>query len=138
MTCDRLVVSSRFSTNKTDHHDITEILSKVALKNINQSTYIFKVRQTLQIIRVRFSRFVFDSPCHIYLKHKFYTYSWDIMRDHILHDYTISLSYWGNTPHHIHLIIYLTWVLYHEIYHISWSWKQLYSVYLLIYLKQTS
>jgi hypothetical protein len=62
------------------------------------------------------------------LKHKFYTYSWYIVRDHILHDYTISLSYRGNIPHHIHLIIYLTWVIYREIYHFSWSWKQLYSV----------
>jgi hypothetical protein len=72
------------------------------------------------------------------LKHKFYTYSWYIMRDHILRNYTISLSYRGNIPHHIHLIIYLTWVIYREIYHISWSWKQLYSFYLLINLKQKS
>jgi hypothetical protein len=71
------------------------------------------------------------------LNHKFYTYSWDIVRDHILLDYTLSLSYRGNIPHHIHLIIYLTWVIYREIY-ISWSWKQLYSVYLLINLKQKS
>jgi hypothetical protein len=32
VTCDRSVVSS---TNKTDHHDITEILLNVALNTIN-------------------------------------------------------------------------------------------------------
>jgi hypothetical protein len=32
VTCDRSVV---FSINKTDHHDITEILLKVALNTIN-------------------------------------------------------------------------------------------------------
>ena len=31
VTCDRSVVFSRYSTNKTDHHDITEIFLKVAL-----------------------------------------------------------------------------------------------------------
>jgi len=31
VTCNRLVVFSRYSTNKTDHHDITEILLKVVL-----------------------------------------------------------------------------------------------------------
>jgi hypothetical protein len=30
--------SSGFSTNKTDHHDITEILLKVALNTIKQTT----------------------------------------------------------------------------------------------------
>ena len=35
MTCDRLVVFSGFITNKTDRHDITEILLKVALNTIN-------------------------------------------------------------------------------------------------------
>ena len=33
--CDRSVV---FSTNKTDHHDLTEIVLKVALKTIKQPT----------------------------------------------------------------------------------------------------
>jgi hypothetical protein len=33
VTCDRSVV---FSTNKTDRHDITEILLKVVLNTINQ------------------------------------------------------------------------------------------------------
>jgi hypothetical protein len=37
VTCDRSVV---FSTNKTDHHDITEILLKVALNTINHQIYI--------------------------------------------------------------------------------------------------
>ena len=36
-TCDRSVV---FSTNKTDHHDITELLLKVALNTINQTIKI--------------------------------------------------------------------------------------------------
>ena len=41
MTCDRLADSS---TNKTDHHDITEILLKVALSTINQTKQpIFKI-----------------------------------------------------------------------------------------------
>jgi hypothetical protein len=37
VTCDRSVVFSGYSTNKTDHHDITEILLKVALSTINQT-----------------------------------------------------------------------------------------------------
>jgi hypothetical protein len=36
VTCDRSVV---FSTNKTDHHNITEILLKVALNTIKQTIY---------------------------------------------------------------------------------------------------
>ena len=35
VTCDRSVVFSRYSTNKADHHDITEILLKVALNTIS-------------------------------------------------------------------------------------------------------
>jgi len=34
VTCGRSVVFSVFSTNKTDHHDKTEILLKVALNTI--------------------------------------------------------------------------------------------------------
>ena len=41
MTCDRSVVSAVSSTSKTDRHDITEILLKVALSTINQSEYTF-------------------------------------------------------------------------------------------------
>ena len=40
VTCDRSVVFSGTlvsSTNKTDHHDITEILLKVALNTINHN-----------------------------------------------------------------------------------------------------
>jgi hypothetical protein len=37
MTCDKLVVFSGSSTNKTDLHDITEILLKVALNTIKQT-----------------------------------------------------------------------------------------------------
>jgi isocitrate dehydrogenase len=37
VTCDRSVVFSGYSGfNKTDHHDMTEILLKVALNTINQ------------------------------------------------------------------------------------------------------
>jgi hypothetical protein len=39
VTCDRSVVFSRYfssSTNKTDHHDITEILLKLALNTIKK------------------------------------------------------------------------------------------------------
>jgi hypothetical protein len=36
MTCDRTVVFSRYSTNETDCHDITEILLKVALNTIQK------------------------------------------------------------------------------------------------------
>jgi hypothetical protein len=35
------------STNKTDRHDITEILLKVALTTIKQTTYSFKSRSGL-------------------------------------------------------------------------------------------
>jgi hypothetical protein len=35
------------STNKTDRHDITEILLKVALNTIKQTTYSFKSRSGL-------------------------------------------------------------------------------------------
>ena len=37
MTCDKLVVFSGSSTNKTDLHDIAEILFKVALNTIKQT-----------------------------------------------------------------------------------------------------
>jgi hypothetical protein len=40
VTCDRSVVLSEYSvssTNKTDRHDITEILLKVTLNTINQT-----------------------------------------------------------------------------------------------------
>jgi hypothetical protein len=43
VTCDRLVVfsgSSGSSTNKTDHHDITEILLNVAPNTIKQTNKI--------------------------------------------------------------------------------------------------
>jgi hypothetical protein len=36
VTCGRAVVFSVYSTNKTDCHDITEILLKVAVNAINQ------------------------------------------------------------------------------------------------------
>ena len=42
MTCGRSVVFSEYSgvsTNKTDHHDITEILLKVALKHHKHVTH---------------------------------------------------------------------------------------------------
>ena len=40
VTCDRSVVFSQFSsTNKTDWHDTTEILLKVALNTIKQYVY---------------------------------------------------------------------------------------------------
>ena len=42
VTCDRLLVFSDYSTNKTDHQDITEILLKVALSTINQTNFIQK------------------------------------------------------------------------------------------------
>jgi hypothetical protein len=45
VTCDRLVVFSGTpvsSTNKTDRHDITEILLKVALNSINQTTMLVR------------------------------------------------------------------------------------------------
>jgi hypothetical protein len=37
MTCDRSVVFFGSCTNKTDRHDITEILLKVALNSIKQT-----------------------------------------------------------------------------------------------------
>ena len=37
VTCGRSVVFSGYSTNKTDRHDINEILVKVALNTINQA-----------------------------------------------------------------------------------------------------
>jgi hypothetical protein len=39
VTCDRSVVSS---INKTDSHNITEILLKMALNTINQPLYFFR------------------------------------------------------------------------------------------------
>ena len=43
VTCDGSVVFSRSSSNKTDHHDITEILLKVALNTIKQTNNIEKI-----------------------------------------------------------------------------------------------
>jgi hypothetical protein len=45
VTCDRLAVFSRYSgssINKTDHHDITEILLKVALTTITPTLTLKK------------------------------------------------------------------------------------------------
>jgi hypothetical protein len=44
VTCGRSVVFSGYSTNKTDHHDIAEILLKVAL-NTMTLTLILKLRK---------------------------------------------------------------------------------------------
>ena len=41
-TCGRSVVFSRPSINKTDHHDITEILLKVALNTTILTLFIYK------------------------------------------------------------------------------------------------
>ena len=56
VTCDRSVVFSGTSvsfTNKTDHHDRTEILLKVALNTINQSinlgSYIISLPKILNV-----------------------------------------------------------------------------------------
>ena len=40
VTCGRSVVFSESSTNKTDHHNITEILLKVALNTIALTLFI--------------------------------------------------------------------------------------------------
>ena len=50
MTCDRSAVSPgtpASSTNKTDRHDITEILLKVALNIVNQAIVGFKKKSRL-------------------------------------------------------------------------------------------
>ena len=52
MTCDRSVVSS---TNKTDCHDITEILMKVALNTINLNLLL----KLYFVIYTDFSYFIF-------------------------------------------------------------------------------
>ena len=39
VTCSRTVVFSVSSTNKTDHHDITEILLRVVLNTINLNPF---------------------------------------------------------------------------------------------------
>ena len=54
VTCDRSVVSLGtlvFSTNKTDHHDITEILLKVALNTINQTKQWYGLIFTVPTIK---------------------------------------------------------------------------------------
>jgi hypothetical protein len=43
VTCDRSVVFSGSSTSKTDCHDITEILLKVALNTIKQTNIMYRV-----------------------------------------------------------------------------------------------
>ena len=51
MNCNRSVVFSGYadvSTNKTDSHDIAEILLKVALNTINQPTRKYKTCSTRQ------------------------------------------------------------------------------------------
>jgi len=40
VTCDRSIVFSGYSTNKTDRHDITEMLLKVALNTIKQTNIL--------------------------------------------------------------------------------------------------
>jgi hypothetical protein len=52
VTCDRLVVFS--STNKTYHHDITEILLKVEIFVQKMTKYIFqRTQQTLIVLMMR-------------------------------------------------------------------------------------
>jgi len=41
VTCNRSIVFSRYSTNKTYCHDVTEMLLKVALNTINHPTNLF-------------------------------------------------------------------------------------------------
>ena len=53
MTCDRSVVFSGFSTNKTDRHDIPEILLKLALNTIKQT------KQTIDTIYKTYDRLAF-------------------------------------------------------------------------------
>jgi hypothetical protein len=51
VTCDRSVFFSGYlvsSTNKTDHHDITEILLKVSLNTINQTKPIYTCFSSLR------------------------------------------------------------------------------------------
>jgi hypothetical protein len=50
VTCERLVVSS---TNKTDRHDIAEIVLKVTLNTINQGIYkeVMKLFLTYRLIK---------------------------------------------------------------------------------------
>ena len=54
VTCDRSVVSS---TNKTDHHDITEIVLKVAINTIEQTNNLIEVTQisAVKIVVIFFS-----------------------------------------------------------------------------------
>ena len=47
MTCDRLVVSS---PNKTDRHDITEILLNVALNTINPKPTIYLACKVFDVV----------------------------------------------------------------------------------------
>ena len=58
MTCDRSVVFSGTSINKTDRHDITEILLKVALKahssNLKSRCLLFDSNASLAFYGVRF------------------------------------------------------------------------------------
>jgi type II secretory pathway component HofQ len=53
------------STNKTDRHDITEILLKVALNTINQTKPIFikmKIIDILSIMQIKGSRVTLQVP----------------------------------------------------------------------------
>ena len=66
VTCDRSVFSS---TNKTDHHDITEILLKVSLNTINQTyiyIYIFLVIGTIP--GPLLVGWVIDNACLIFIE----------------------------------------------------------------------
>jgi hypothetical protein len=60
VTCDRSVVFSAgppvSSTNKTDHHDITEILLKVALNTMKQTArhIPIKLRTSMKIVTIIF------------------------------------------------------------------------------------
>ena len=71
MTCDRSVVSPVSSTNKTDRHDVTEILLKVALNTINQTKSTdsdllkaYPFLTGLKIIHIKFKEFsLFSDYC---------------------------------------------------------------------------
>ena len=66
MTCERSVVFSGSSTNKTDLHDITEILLKVAINTIKQANTNLRIHE---------KTFVVPNHENWYSRIKFYPFS---------------------------------------------------------------
>ena len=84
-TCDRSVV---FSTNKTDRHDITEILLKVALNTVK----LWRNRVLGKLIMSNYTFLVpYCSACYDFLVKTTFQSDWSVLRSVFINENTVIL-----------------------------------------------